>query len=377
MLASAYTFALYAAQPKQYPWYFEQNGVEKCWQQGIRGQGTKVYLIDTEVADVEPLKRKFTQEFHNMNSAEKDNKDKLHGTAMAGLIVAEYRILNEKSNKTKKVIIAGIAPDSFIESHVWKPGGKISEAVLSSAQDIIKINSEGKNIVPSDDDVPGIGISIMNISGGISKKEDSKEEKDQNVFDNENYQLSFDDQVTHLDDIIRNELKTRNTLIIAGVGNDGIEITLSNYKDSGIFPGAFKRQRNKDNILRVAGLLEYDSKTPATLSQKSNYGIDFTDIAAPGLTPVLTEDGTAIEKTFGTSNAAAITSGAVALLKSCSPYASVVELREVILSSASSAETLKGKVDGQRVLNIWQAVQAFCKKKISKKPYDKSIKDDL
>lgn len=361
-----------AQEPKD-PWYFEVNDIRKCWDQGITGQGVSVYLLDTEVVEVASLKGKITQYLHTTKTSDlKDTKDKMHGTAMAGLIAATPGFLKDENDKSNKIFIAGIAPDSKIISHVWKPGGKLSDALLSSANDIIKKNADGKVIVPSSNDIPDVKISVINTSGGISKKNAmSANSTSDNII------LSFDDSTKHVDDIIRNELKKRDALIIASVGNDGQEITINNYQAIGIFPAAFKRPKGKitDAILRVAGLIAYNRGQDPQLSLKSNYGVDFTDIAAPGLTPVITEKGTAIDKTFGTSNAAAITTGAVALLASCNLYATAAELRRALLDNSEKKGYLENKVDNGRVLNIYKVVKNYCvfPEKIIENPEEKEM----
>lgn len=62
----------------------------------------------------------------------------------------------------------------------------------------------------------------------------------------------------------------------------------------------------------------------------------------------------------GTSQAAAVTTGLIALLKGCDPYAHATEILDVIFSTADIYDSLKDQVKGGKVLNITNATNKFC-----------------
>lgn len=127
-------------------------------------------------------------------------------------------------------------------------------------------------------------------------------------------------------------------LFIAAAGNDG---TNNDYNP--VYPASYDCQ----NIISVAATTPYDN-----LARFSNYGVRNVDIAAPG-TGILSLDLYGDYSPLnGTSMAAPHVAGAAALLKSYMPNISSLELKNIILSTATPIPQFIGKVLTGGILDV-------------------------
>ena len=100
------------------------------------------------------------------------------------------------------------------------------------------------------------------------------------------------------------------------------------------------------------------TRNDGKLARSSNHGKRSVDIAAPGVGIRTTDPGNSYDSPFGTSMAAAMVTGAVALLASQCPGLSGSELKDLILSSADRRLALEPYVAGGRFLNVRAASDA-------------------
>lgn len=345
----SYCFAL---NSDKYPWYFEPNQVEKCWKI-TKGKGVVVDVLDAEIQYVSILKG---QGYSSLNpdyssTPPSGSQVDLHGTAIASLIVGnlDKLICNESSkylcDKDGKIVVAGIAPEAKVIGRTWYPGGNLEMALLDTFNENIPATKFGQ---PCRKVVRQTKLILANLSGG--------------------YRSSFSGSSDIKDTIKRNAKGSKYFLIIAGVGNDGVELNGKNVNKYGLLPAIFHFKGIRDPIIRVGATSRYDSQKPAEIfeytnsryTSGSNYGKGFVDVLAPGMEiPVLTPSSEAMISN-GTSEATAIVSGAAALISSCNPFADADNIRQALLVNSDAHQHLVSKVKNGQVLNIYKTVKNYC-----------------
>ena len=133
-----------------------------------------------------------------------------------------------------------------------------------------------------------------------------------------------------------------NILTSVAAGNDGV-----NHGTSKFYPASF----NLDGLIAVAGTTD-----TGALATFSDYGGD-VEIAAPGQFILSTLPGNQYGYLSGTSMASPQVAGAVALMVSQNPSATVSDLRARLLQTADRTASLNGKVLSGR-LNVAAALFA-------------------
>lgn len=115
-----------------------------------------------------------------------------------------------------------------------------------------------------------------------------------------------------------------------------------------VYPASF----SYDNIITVANLM-FDGR----LDKSSNYGPVNTDIAAPGSFILSTIPDKSYAFMSGTSMAAPMVTGAAAMLYSARPELDLIDVKNVLLTSARKLDSLSGKVYCGGMLDMYSALQ--------------------
>ena len=320
-----------------FPWYLDINSISDVWTI-TSGHGVVIDLIDSCVNfSIPALFGKNVSYSPCPENA--DNLKDIHGTAMAGLILADAIKLSLHDEPNKSTVIAGVAPDALIKN----------EALIISAKSLestILKTSKGVNVHKTQEERQRLNIKLINISG-------------KDVTD-EQYWFDIVSAICKED---------KSILISAAVGNNGANLTDDYVIKHKIFPALLKKPqicktKGIDPITRVGAVKPYNNgETPKlydTYSTGSNFGKNYVDILAPGGNiPILLPDNTA-RFAGGTSESTAIVTGAIALLIGCRPYSTAQEIRNVLLNNTDKFFDLELMVTDGRVLNINKAVNDFC-----------------
>lgn len=149
----------------------------------------------------------------------------------------------------------------------------------------------------------------------------------------------------------------KNALIVLAAGNAAKDIDLD---ENCLFPQCF----DTENMIRVAeidfqGKL-YRAEASGKIIGGSNYGAKRVEVAALAMNYTTDIKGGigVYELSGGTSNAAPVVSGVAALMLSVNPKLTAVQLRGLLMQSATKLPALKGKVASEGMVNAYQAVLA-------------------
>lgn len=145
------------------------------------------------------------------------------------------------------------------------------------------------------------------------------------------------------DELIR--LAQLGVVIVTSAGNEA-----GDNDSCPVYPAGYE---SVSTLISVAA-----TRSDGNIARSSNRGKHSVDIAAPGIGIRTTDPGNSYDSPFGTSMAAAIVTGAVALLASQCPGLSGLQLKELILANADRRPALEPHVIGGRFLNVLAASDA-------------------
>jgi serine protease AprX len=307
------------------------TGATTYWRNGYAGQGVDVALLDSGVLPVEglmtPNKLVIGPDLSfESQSANLEHLDTFgHGTHMAGIIGGRDAGTSPATYATDTTHFLGMAP-----------GSRIVSLKLADAQgntDVSQVIAAIDWVVSHSHDA-GMNIRVLNLSFGTDSSQD--------------YRL---DPLAHAAEVAWNS----GIVVVVSAGNgDGTHSGLSNpaYDPAVLAVGAVDTQGTGDRS---------DDRVP-TFSQRGSVaeGKRAPDLVAPGTSIVsLRARGSFIDsihgdtgamgdryfKGSGTSQAAAVVSGASALLLSRSPWLSPDQVRDVLRRSAYDVP--EAGVDGE------------------------------
>ena len=138
--------------------------------------------------------------------------------------------------------------------------------------------------------------------------------------------------------ILRYAIEQYDGLFIVSAGNDGT--------NNDLFPD-YPSSYDSDNIISVAS-----NNPDNTLASFSNYGSESVDIAAPGTGILSLSLNNKYIYRNGTSMSAPYVAGAAALLKAYMPNLTTLEIKNILLSSATKYCNLDGKILTGGILNV-------------------------
>jgi len=143
---------------------------------------------------------------------------------------------------------------------------------------------------------------------------------------------------------LKDAIDASPAVVVCAAGNNA-----NNDDINPVYPASY----NSTNIISVAATDHNDIR-----ALFSNFGLSSVDLAAPGTNIWSTYlDGT-YALMSGTSMATPHVSGVVALVKSVNPSLTAVQIKNIILSTVDSKDSLNGKVASGGRLNAYKAVLA-------------------
>jgi subtilisin family serine protease len=150
---------------------------------------------------------------------------------------------------------------------------------------------------------------------------------------------------------------SKGVLLVVGAGNSGLDI---DREENFTFPACFPAE----NILTVAeidfkgDLVRYEAGPGVW--RGSNFGPRNVDIAAIGenFTTDITNNRSTYRLGAGTSCSAPVVTGTAALVLSVRPGSSAVELKKILMDSASPLAALKGRVGCAGMVDAYRAILA-------------------
>jgi subtilisin family serine protease len=148
----------------------------------------------------------------------------------------------------------------------------------------------------------------------------------------------------------------KDVLLVVGAGNSGLDI---DKPENFTFPACF----TLDNILTVAmidfqgGLVHYQA---GERRLGSNFGLKNVDIAAldENFSTFLQNGRSTYRLAEGTSNSGPVVAGIAALTLSVNPRLSALELKKILMDTATSLPDLQGKTVSGGMVNAYQALRA-------------------
>jgi serine protease AprX len=310
-------------------------GAPEMWQRGFTGKGVDVAVIDTGVLPLDGLLTE-GKVLHGPDlSFDSQSEDHQHldgyghGTAMAGIIAGrDLDITDPATNRGRG--FQGIAPDARVLSvKVGAGNGAVDVSQVIAAFDwVVQHRRFG-----------GLNVRVINLAYGTDSA-----------------QAPATDPLAYATDVAWR----KGLVVVASTGNDGRGTRLS-------MPAA------NPNILAVGaadhvGTLDTADDRVASFSTYAQ-GQRRPDLVAPGVGIVgLRAPGSHLDNEFpqavrderffrgsGTSQAAAVTSGAVALLLEQRPSLTPDQVKQLLRSSATPLQATSNNAQGAGLVNLRSA----------------------
>ena len=277
-------------------------GMDKIWEQGYKGQGVTIAVIDTGIAP-HPDYNDRVKGFKDWVAGKTEHyDDQGHGTHVAGTIGATGNngigVVGVNWNVT-------LLPCQFL----GPTGGSTAGAIecINYFTDL-KLNH-------------GVNVKATNNSWGGGSYSDTLRAAIESGGD-------------------------AGILFIAAAGNSGVDAD-----STPMYPAAY----DLDAIVSVASTDRNDQLSIFT-SGASNYGAVSVDLGAPGSAILSTVPGSGYASYSGTSMASPHVAGAAALLWSVNPDITPLEMKSILMDSGDSLSALEGKTVSGKRLNLATAM---------------------
>ena len=308
-------------------------GANKLWDQGITGRGVDVAMIDTGVAPVDGL-RGTDKVIHGPDFSWESQAPNLryldtygHGTHMAGLIAGRETAARSPYSKDTHNYV-GVAPDARVVS--------VKVADAKGLADVSQVIA-GIDWVIRNRKSFGMNIRVLNLSFGT------------------------DSSQTYLLDPLSFAVEKawhKGIVVVVAAGNSG-------YGDVRLNNPAFNPYVIAVGADDTKGTLSTTDDTVPEWSTSGNAARK-PDVVAPGKSLVsFRTPGSYIDQTYpegrlgelyfrgsGTSQSAAVTSGAVALLLQHRPGLSPNQVKKTLMSTSTSLRNASSLAQGKGLINL-------------------------
>jgi serine protease AprX len=315
------------------------TGATTFWKNGYSGQGVDVALLDSGVLPVEGLMTANKLvigpdlSFESQQASLRHLDTFGHGTHMAGIIAGRDQGTGPGTYATDNSRFLGMAPGSRVVSlKVADAQGNTDVSQVLAAIDWVVSHSKDN----------GLNIRVLNLSFGTDSTQD--------------YRL---DPLAHAAEVAWN--KGIVVVVSAGNGGDSDRTGLANpaYDPTVLAVGAVNTKGTAD---RSDDVVPTFSQRGATAEGKRA-----PDLVAPGVSVVsLRAKGSFVDAKFaatgavgdrffkgsGTSQSAAVVSGASALLLSQRPWLSPDQLKDILRRSAQPLANVSEDAQGQGSLDL-------------------------
>ena len=307
------------------------------WRAGYRGQGVDVAVVDSGTVPVQGLAGKVVDgpdlSFERGDAALRARDTFGHGTHMASLIAGSA----DATDPTGAPVVgtwSGIAPGARLVS--------VKVATADGAADVSQVVA-AINWVVQHRQANGLNIRVLNLSFGTSSTQ--------------TYQL---DPLAHAVELAWKS----GIVVVTAAGNDGAAATrLDNPAVDPFVLAVGAEDPGIDPQVKTDTVADFSSRGNATRH---------ADLVAPGTSVLgLRDPGSAIDLAYptavvgerffkgsGTSQAAAVTAGAVALLLSKRPTLTPDQVKRVLLTTAAPILGVDQTSQGAGVLDVKRAADA-------------------
>ena len=289
-------------------------GAPALWAKGYTGKGIGVALIDTGVTEVPGLDRGNVVDgpdlsFDSQSPALAHRDSFGHGTHMASIIAG--RDANAKAPYNDPSVFNGIAPDATLLN--------VKVGATDGSTDVSQVIAAIDWVVQHKDD-PGLNIKVINLSFGTESK---------NLY-----------KVDPLAFAVEQAWK-RGIFVVAAAGNDGIntmQLADPAYDPRVLAVGGDDPDgtldRADDDVPDFATHGNNTRKVDVIAPATHVLGLRVPGSYVDSMSGNTGQVGARFQRGSGTSEAAAVTSGVMALLAQYYPKATPDELKQLVMSSA-------------------------------------------